>query len=317
MRREMTALAATAIGIIATLLAAGCDKSDTKLHHIYITSRTDKLAPGDTTLMTVHPYPEDANTGFPNAPLVWSSSDTTVATVSQSGILTALKFGQTTISVSFGPLEATRAIIVSTTAAMKDPLMLRFLLDRFDTNGDGVLEGYETASTAGLDLTDLGKWAGTDTVDMTGLDNFVNIQTLRIERLNMTGLDLRGLSQLREVHLDACGIESLDLRYCPHLRDIRIMACANLREVTIGSMAEFGRNDLRTLHISRCDIAELDLTRCGATLWDIDVTGNPRLASLDLSVDTMLHSAIYSCATTSVTWPEGVSLDEVIRPECE
>lgn len=307
----------TVATLAALVLPQGCDKSDTKLHHIYITCRTDKLAPGDTTLMTAHPYPEDANTGFPHAPLVWASSDTTVATIDQAGIVSALKFGQTTVTATFGPLVAERTVVVSTTAEMSDPLLLRFLLDRFDTNGDGVLEGYETASTAGLDLTDLGKLAGEDTVDLTGLDNFVNIQTLRIERLNMKGLDLRGLSRLREVHIDACGIESIDLRYCPFLCDIRIMACSNLREVTLGSMAEFGRNDLRTLHISRCDIAELDLTRCGATLWDIDVTGNPRLATLDLSVDTTLHSAIYTCGTTSVTWPEGVSLDEVIRPECE
>lgn len=308
---------AAALTTLALTLAQGCDRGDIRLNHIYLTSETDKVAPGDTTLLTIHAYPENANTGFPDAPIVWSSSDTTVATVGQNGMMSALRFGQATIKVTYGKLTAEKVMTISTLAEIADARLMKFLLDRFDTNADGILEGYETASTTGLDLTDLGQMVGDDEVDMSGLDNFINIQTLRIERVRMKGLDLRGLSRLREVHLDTCGIESLDLRYCPHLTDVRIMACRGLKEVLLGSYSDFGRNNLRTLQVSRCDIAELDLSRCGATLWDIDVAGNPRLSRLDLSVDTMLHSAIYTCGTTDVTWPTGVDIDEVIRPVCE
>lgn len=310
-------LMAAALAAFTVALTQGCDRGDIRLNHIYLTSETDKVAPGDTTRLAIHAYPENANSGFPDAPIVWSSSDTTVAAIGQDGMMSALRFGQATIKVTYGKLTAEKVMTVSTLAEIADSRLMKFLLDRFDTNADGILEGYETASTAGLDLTDLGLMVGDEEVDMSGLDNFVNIQTLRIERVRMKGLDLRGLSRLREVHLDTCGIESLDLRYCPHLTDVRIMACRGLREVLLGSYADFGRNDLRTLQVSRCDIAELDLSRCGATLWDIDVAGNPRLSRLDLSVDTMLHSAIYTCGTTDVTWPEGVDIDEVIRPVCE
>ena len=301
--------------IVATLFAA-CDKSDIRLDHIYLTAETEKIAPGDSVQVSVHAYPERANTGYPDAEIVWSSSDTTVATVNQQGLVTALKYGHTTIKVTYGKMSAEKTLTISSLAGFADAALEKFLINSFDKNGDGVLEGYETASYTGIDLTGLVNYAGTDTVDMSGLGSFVNIQTMRIERINMKNLDLSIFDALREVHLDACGIESIDLRNAKHLTDVRIMACTNLREVLMGSYEEYGANNLRTFQCSRCNISSLDLTRCGATLWDIDVAGNPLLTSLDLSVDTMLHSAVYTCGTTGITWPVDVALDEIIQ-ECQ
>lgn len=311
------AAAGALAAIILVALAAGCDKGEVRLLRTYITANSYKVAPGDTTQMTLRPYPEDSNAGFPDAVVVWSTSDTSVAVVSQSGVFSALKFGQVVVTAAFGRFVAERQMTVSSVAEFADPLLARFLTERFDTNADGLLEGFETANVAGLDLTDVSSRAAGAVVDMAGLESFVNIQTLRVERLNMSGLDLCKFSRLRELHLDTCGIESVDLRLCPGLTDVRIMACSRLREVLLGSYADYGPNNLRTLHVARCDIEGLDLSRCGATLWDIDVSGNPRLASLDLGVDTMLHSAYYTCGTTDVSWPVGVELDEVIRTPCE
>lgn len=319
MRRKIAPLAAVGV-LVAAILAAlvvACDKGEVRLLRTYITANSYKVAPGDTTQMTLRPYPEDANAGFPDAVVEWSSSDTSVAAVSPAGVFSALKYGQVVVTAVFGRFVAERQMTVSSVATFADPLLSRFLVERFDTNADGLLEGFETANVAGLDLTDLSSRAAGAVVDMSGLESFVNIQTLRVERLNMSGLDLRKFSRLRELHLDTCGVESVDLRLCHGLTDVRIMACRSLREVLLGSYADYGPNNLRTLHVARCDIEALDLSRCGATLWDIDVAGNPRLASLDLSADTMLHSAYYTCGSTAVTWPAGVELDEVIRPACE
>ncbi len=313
--RHILTLAVCAAGALSAALTS-CDRGDVMLNHIYLTADNEKLAPGDSVQMSVRAYPESANTGFPDAPIIWSSSDTSVATVTQRGMVHALKYGVTTIKVTYGKLAASKALTISAYAGFTDERLEEFLKDRFDTNGDGKLEGYETASWTGLDLTDLSQYAGDDTVDMAGLVNFVNIQTLRIERINMKNLNLADFKDLREVHLDACGIEKVDLRYAPNLTDVRIMACKNLKAVTMGSYGEFGANNLRTFQCSRCDISELDLTRCGATLWDIDVAGNQSLTSLDLTVDTMLHSAVYTCGVTSITWPKDVEVDEIIK-ECQ
>lgn len=316
MRHAKAILLVIAAVVIAVAAATSCERGDLMLNHVYITTATEKIAPGDSVQLSLHAYPEGANMGYPDAPIIWSSSDTTVATVDQTGLVHALKYGVVTIRVDYGKLYAERTLTISEVTGYTDKALEQFLLDRFDKNGDGVLEGYETAKFTGIDLTDLRDYAGDDTVDLSGLTNFVNMQTLRIERINMTGLNFSFFPNLREVHIDTCGIETLDLRSAKHLTDVRIMACHSLKAVILGSYAEYGANNLRTFQCSRCDISELDLTRCGATLWDIDVAGNPNLSALDLSVDTMLHSAVYTCETTAITWPVDVEVENIIK-ECQ
>lgn len=301
-----------AILLLAATLPS-CDKTDTKLHHIYLTSRTDKLAPGDTTQITAHPYPENATAGFPDAPLIWSSADSSIASISQTGLLTALKFGQTTITATFGPLTATKAITITDTAAIANATLLQFLLDQFDSNHNGALEGYETAPTTGLDLTPLASAAISDTIDLTDLRFFPNLQTLRIERLNVTNLNTPELPALQQLHIDNCYIAQIDLTNNPDITDVRIMACPALQLLTLGSYQQYGANKLRTLQVSRCDVQQLDLSRSAATLWDLAIDNNPRLASIDLATDTMLHSLTYTCGQTSVSWPLGIELDQITQ----
>ena len=72
---------ALTFGVALLVMLAACHSSDVKLNHIYIAAETYKVAPGDTLQLSLHAYPEDANTGFPNDTIVWSSSDTTLAEV--------------------------------------------------------------------------------------------------------------------------------------------------------------------------------------------------------------------------------------------
>lgn len=311
--RTHIALSLIAATILTVAALPSCDKTDTKLHHIYLTSRTDKLAPGDTTQITAHPYPENATTGFPDAPLVWASSDSTIASVTQTGLLSALKYGQTTITATFGPLTATKSITITDTAAIPNQKLLQFLLDQFDTNHNGALEGYETAPTTGLDLTPIAASVINDTIDLTGLNFFPNLQTLRIERLNITNLNTRQLPALQQLHIDSCYITQIDLTNNPQITDVRIMACRQLQQLTLGSYQQYGANKLRTLQVSRCDIQQLDLSRCAATLWDLAIDNNPRLTSIDLATDTMLHSLTYTCGQTSVSWPADIELDQITQ----
>lgn len=309
--KSLTALLLSAVAACLTL--ARCDKADVQVDHLYIVASKPNVAPGDTVRLTLHAHPEDATAGFPKVDtIIWSSSDTTVATVDSKGTLIAKRFGSTVIKVVYGRFEPTKKIVVSGVAQVGDPHLLSFLLERFDTNHDGKLEGYEMVNTRGLDLTDIGKKTG-GRVDMAGLDGFVNLQTLRIERMSMRGLDLASFRELEEVHIDACSLDTLDLRMNSKLRDVRIMGCPDLKAVILGSHEQFGPNNLYTFHCSRCDISEIDLSRCGRTLGDIAVDGNPRLATLDLSVDTMLHSVRYTCDVTNVIWPDSVDLDLIIQ----
>lgn len=63
---------------------------------VRITTTSVKLAVGKSKSLTWNVYPEDAT----NKSVKWKSSDTTVATVSASGVVTAKKAGSTVISVT-------------------------------------------------------------------------------------------------------------------------------------------------------------------------------------------------------------------------
>ncbi len=303
--------------LLVLALASACESDDVKLDHIYLVVDSEKLAPGDTTKIHVMSYPANATIGFPadNASVIWSSSNEEVGVVDSTGVFYALAFGKTTIRLEYGPFITTKELTVSTVANIVDETLLSFLLDNFDTNGDGILEGYETQSYTGIDLTGLGNLT-VDVVDMTGFTHFINLQTLRAERIGMANLDLSAFSKLSELYIEACDITDIDLRFNPNITDVRLLECTTLKTVTFGDLDTYGTNNLRTLQVRDCDVSSLDLSRCAATLWDLDVAVNPSLSSLDLTTDTCLHSLIYSCSTTSITWPTDISIEEVIQPEC-
>ncbi len=295
--------------VLATLTA--CDKSEVRLHHLYLTAPSDMITPGDTMQLSLLAYPADATTGFPSEVPVWSTSDSTIATVNQSGIMTAVKYGQCIIRVDMGHYSAEKMITVSAVVDIPDEYFRNFLLERYDADHDGQIAGYETYAFVSIDLEPL-KIAGQQGVSLRGLEQFVNLQILRIENLTISDLDLRPFTNLRSVYLEACDIDTIDLRSNATIEDVRCLACPNLTAILFGSMTDYGRNNLSTLQCDRCDIRSLDLSRCGRTLGDIDCRQNPNLTTIDLSVDTMLHSVKYTADVTSVVWPD-VDIDIIIR----
>ena len=66
------------------------------VEQLYIQSDVSSLLPGETTQMTVDVYPENAN----NKNVTWSSDNTAVATVDQTGMVTAVSHGTAQIIVT-------------------------------------------------------------------------------------------------------------------------------------------------------------------------------------------------------------------------
>jgi hypothetical protein len=112
---EITAKAAGKASIVVT---TSNDKTDTcevtvvkafvPLTGITITPEVDTLKVGDTVMYVVTPLPADAT----DYPLVWSSSNTAVATVSTTGLVTAASAGTTTITVTSGSFSDSVAVTV-------------------------------------------------------------------------------------------------------------------------------------------------------------------------------------------------------------
>lgn len=80
----------------AMILLAGCEKKDTTVKNISLSAFTLDMQVGTSTKLTVTIDPENASNGA----YTWSSDDATIASVDQSGNVTALKDGSTTIRVT-------------------------------------------------------------------------------------------------------------------------------------------------------------------------------------------------------------------------
>lgn len=81
---------------------------DIELKSLEIDPKESNLKVGDTLNLAVIKSPSNAS-----ANLVWKSSDESIITVTQAGIVTALKEGNATVTVSSGSISASASIIVS------------------------------------------------------------------------------------------------------------------------------------------------------------------------------------------------------------
>jgi Bacterial Ig-like domain (group 2)/Electron transfer DM13 len=77
-----------------------------------ITPTTSSILAGQTAQFTIKYYNNVGVLAATPAGVVWSSSSTTVATVNQTGLATALAVGQTNIKAMFNTISATAAITV-------------------------------------------------------------------------------------------------------------------------------------------------------------------------------------------------------------
>lgn len=103
-----------AIGLI-TLMGIGCKKDakvdSTSVKSIVLTKSSATLKPGDTQTLSFTIFPNNAI----NQNVTWSTSDETIATVDNKGVVTAIKPGSATITVTTqdGGQKATCSVTVT------------------------------------------------------------------------------------------------------------------------------------------------------------------------------------------------------------
>jgi hypothetical protein len=103
-----------AAGIVVALFLAGCNKDseDNKvaLKSIAVTPSSVTVSVNATVPLEATPVPADAS----DVKFEWSSADPTVATVSETGLVTGKKAGNTTVKVKSGNIEKTVPVEVTT-----------------------------------------------------------------------------------------------------------------------------------------------------------------------------------------------------------
>lgn len=98
MRKKLTFKLCLVLGTAFMLFAQGCkkDKPDLSVKGIALSKTALTLKPAVTETLTFTIFPENAS----NKNVRWSTSDSTIATVNASGLITAIKPGNATITVT-------------------------------------------------------------------------------------------------------------------------------------------------------------------------------------------------------------------------
>ena len=205
---------------------------------------------------------------------------------------------------------------------IEDSIFEKFLIDNFDTNGNGRLERTEAESVRGIDCNDLGIRS------MVGIKAFTALEMLDCSYNLIAGeLDLSGMENLREVYVDHNIYTSLNLAGCSMLSIVEandnVERDENYNSVFRTTSVDItGCNSLLYLELTDNAITEIDLSDCPKLqvlrmTWNdlktIDVTKNPELTHLyvrknpelagviDLSNNTKLQEVW--CAESKVEGP--------------
>lgn len=267
--------------VLATIamLTSSCQKEDGNfLVNLYL-APVDTLAVGDATTVQIVYVPENADSGLPFGKQHWTSSDTSIVRIDQSGNIQAIDIGQVTVRLMWGGFKAETTVSVDETFAFKSRSFADYCLARYDANHDGILQSSEVYTVVGLDLTDLS--VELEPISLAGIESFVNLQKLKITHLKISELDLSKNKRLSDLDCSQSELTRLDVSRNKNLQNLDCHGCPNLTELVFGSKAEYGENALVILNCYRCSITGLDLSRC-THLEYIDCRDN-RLTSLDLT----------------------------------
>lgn len=113
-----TAWASTAAGALALAIALACGKSDHvvgpagALHAIVVSPSPDTLAVGSSAKLTATGQDATGRT-VSGLTFFWSSSDTSIAKITQNGLVTAVKIGQAQIAASVSGVSGVALLVVS------------------------------------------------------------------------------------------------------------------------------------------------------------------------------------------------------------
>ncbi|MDR1666993.1 MAG: family 43 glycosylhydrolase [Bacteroidales bacterium] len=135
--------------IISAVLLASCifpackneSSSRALLESITVSPASALLVPGDTVRLTANPVPADAD----NVHFTWSVVHTSIATVTDDGLVTAIDNGATSVQIKSGDIEASAKISVT-------PLTINVTPDRLNllVGDSALLHATSSPANAGM-----------------------------------------------------------------------------------------------------------------------------------------------------------------------
>ena len=217
------------------------------------------------------------------AQVVWTSADTTIATVDTAGAVTSVEFGKTKVSATYD--SATAQATVEVALRLTDREILEILYEA--TGGK-----YWTDNTNWLSDEDLSEWHGVRT------DEDGRVTRLELDRNELTGAipaEIGGLSRL----------DYFDLSY---------NSVSGPIPAELGKLTQLGRLELNNNHFEGALPPEMGGMK---TLEYFDVAHNNRVVGAVPHTFTRLELETFYSGTTELCLPPSLKawFDEIARTD--
>lgn len=237
-----------------------------------------------------------------NRNVIWSSDNPGIATVDETGTVTAIATGQTRITVTTRQdhITATCEVEVSeyeNIALYFDPKFAAKLkemgyIDDADFFSADLVNNIKELN---LDETKENKAANKVLSSIRGISYFTALEKLSCRNNNLDSLyDITQtqMSQLKELNLSNNNFSSLDVSNCTSLKILYVDSCQ------LTSLNVRGCTVLLYLHCRDNNLTTLNLSGCASKLYSLKCSDNS-LTTLDLSGCTELRS--FYCSGNNLT----------------
>lgn len=217
----------------------------------------------------------------------------------------------------------------------EDDIFLQFCIERFDTNGDGVISQYEADQVKTISCVDM------KITKLTDIDKFSNLETIDCSYNSLTSLDLSKNRHLTDVNCSRNSLRSLSVTGC---KELQILKCSynslsslDLSSVMALESVDCSNNSLATLNVGGCSalrtldcsynkLTTLDLSKTTGivtvnckrnSLTSLILTDCTALASLDCSYNSLTSLDVSDCLKLStLDCTDNTSLKELILYDC-
>ncbi len=185
--RRITSFAAFFFVILMLLTTAACDgffPSERSLDHINVTPTSRFMKAGETQQYSASGVNGNGTTSDITSSASWTSSNTTVATVSAVGIVTAVAAGSSTVTAASQNVQGSAAVNVSATALTSITLAPAAPTITNGTPRQFTATGNFDSTTTTQDITSLVAWTSSDTsilvINSSGLATGVKAGTATV-----------------------------------------------------------------------------------------------------------------------------------------
>lgn len=271
---------------------------------ISLDKQTMTLSVGSTGTLKATLSPFNAT----GSEITWSSSNTAVATVSSSGVITAIAVGSTTITCTTldGTKKANCTLTVTadqSSVYFPDANFRNYMISNFDLDKDGKISISEANKVTNIKV-------GTKRIaSLSGIEYLENLKSLDVSNSDeypyisgeLTSLDLSNNKYLTTLKVDYNKIESINVAENIALTSF---SCSNNQ---LTSLDLSNNTALTSLSCKRNQLTSLDLSE-NNVLTTLDCSYN-KLTSLDLKNNKALTTLnCYNNKLSSVNVSNSISL---------